>query len=597
MKKHFLRAIALFMTSVSIFATGCQMSLGDGKTSGDSSSSSHDHRFSIKKAEAQYLKSEANCLEAATYYFSCECGEKGEMTFSDGKALNHDYSAQITTSEYFKTAADCQTGAEYYYSCSRCGVKGYRSFFTEELGDHVYTEEKATKEYLKSEATFDSAAEYYKSCVCGMPGEETFFHGEPLRTYTEEEKIPYTPTSLTVTLYDTATSTYGFTYNTAAEPLRPIIQIAEGDSLNDCKEYAGSVEKATSYAADENQITYYVVKVEVPLEANKTYTYRAYDKYVDKGSELVTFEAKDLTSDKFSFVHVSDSQDGPDYFGKVLSNVVGKNDFVVHTGDIVESSRYEHEWTEMLHDNFEYISKIPVMALAGNHEAVYLNGEHEVFKHFHNKLTKQDTKLGTYYSFVYGNAKFIMLNSGNWSVTSLDKTQYNWLVNELKNNDCTWTFVGMHIPMYSAGKYGSDPASNATSLGFRKQLQALFVEYGVDVVFQGHDHLVSKTHALNASGTAVQETKETVGGISYTVDPDGVIYIMSGPAGSQAGRTKSSKYKAEAYDYIGEGSNAKAGSWSEFIIDGNTLTVKGHYVNGNSASTYDFAQWGIKKTA
>ncbi|MBQ7831885.1 MAG: metallophosphoesterase family protein [Clostridia bacterium] len=591
MKKQILRAIALFMTSVSIFATGCQMSLGGGKTSGDSSSSSHDHRFSIKKAEEQYLKSEATCLEAATYYFSCECGEKSEETFTDGKALNHDYSAQITTSEYFKTAADCQTGAEYYYSCSRCGVKGYRSFFTEELGDHVYTEKKATKEYLKSEATFDSAAEYYKSCVCGMPGEETFFHGDPLRMYTEEEKIPYTPTSLTVTLYDTATSTYGFTYNTAAEPLRPIIQIAEGDSLNDCKEYAASVEKATSYGADENQITYYVVKVEVPLEANKTYTYRAYDKYVDKGSELVTFEAKDISSDKFSFVHVSDSQQYPVEFGNVLANVVDDNDFILHTGDVVESSKHEHEWTAMLHGNFEYLSKIPMMALSGNHETTYKNGSNETYKHFHNQMPKQaGTERGYYYSFVYGNAKFIMLNTNNLMSNKLETAQYNWLVDELENNDCTWTFVALHNPIYSAGAYGADPSKNAISLALRKQLQGIFVEYGVDVVFQGHDHLVSKTFALDATGTKVTETTETIDGISYTVDPAGVIYIMSGPAG---GQTRSPhKIDKKLYDYA---LASNASSWSQLTIDGNTLTVSTNYVQTGTVTNY--RSWGIKKTA
>ena len=594
MKKHVLRVLALTMASLSIFAAGCQLPTAGG----DSSSPSHTHRFSIKKAEEEYLKTEASCGVAAEYYFSCECGEKGENTFTNGKALGHDFSAEVVDAEFFKTAATCQIGAEYYLSCSRCGVKGYKTFFAEELGDHVFDKEVPDSKYLKTEANFEVGAEYYKSCVCGAHGEETFFDGEPLKTYTDEEKIPYTPTSLTVTLYDTATSTYGFTYNTAQKPLRPVIQIAKGDSLNDCVEYAAS--SVTEYSSlNENGATfeYYVVKVEAPMEAGEIYTYRAYDKYVDVGTEPVTFEAKDVTSNKFSFIHISDTQDGPTNFGDVLSHVVGQNDFIVHTGDVVEDSRYEHEWTEMLHDNFEYVSKIPVMALAGNHESVYLSGSHEIFKHFNYSMKKQDTEIGVYYSFVYGNAKFIMLNTGNWNVTKLEKAQYDWLENELKNNDCTWTFVGMHIPMYSAGRYGSDPNKNKTSVGFRNQLQELFVEYGVDVVFQGHDHLVSKTHALNESGAKVEETFEVKDGISYTVDPSGVIYIMSGAGGSQAGRGSYSGYDKAAYDYVGEGGNAKAGSWSEFIIDGNTLTVKGHYVKGNSVGTYDFAQWGIVKNA
>ena len=37
--------------------------------------------------------------------------------------------------------------------------------------------------------------------------------------------------SLTVSLYDTENSVYGFTYNTQSKPLRPVIQVSEGASF------------------------------------------------------------------------------------------------------------------------------------------------------------------------------------------------------------------------------------------------------------------------------------------------------------------------------------------------------------------------------
>lgn len=44
------------------------------------------------------------------------------------------------------------------------------------------------------------------------------------------------------------------------------------------------------------RVTYYIVKAEISLEESTTYTYRAYDKYMDVGTEEVTIQTKDLQS-------------------------------------------------------------------------------------------------------------------------------------------------------------------------------------------------------------------------------------------------------------------------------------------------------------
>ena len=74
------------------------------------------------------------------------------------------------------------------------------------------------------------------------------------------------------------------------------------------EEYNATVTEAMSYDENDNEISYYIVKAEVPLQANQTYTYRAYDKYVDIGTETTTLQTKDLTATKFTFAHISDSQ-------------------------------------------------------------------------------------------------------------------------------------------------------------------------------------------------------------------------------------------------------------------------------------------------
>ena len=128
---------------------------------------------------------------------------------------------------------------------------------------------------------------------------------------------------------------------------------------------------------------------------------------------------------------------------------------MVHTGDVVEYSKYQNYWDNMLNANVKYLSKIPVMAISGNHETTYKNGSNETFNRFNYKIPIQkNTKLGFYYSFSYGNVKFIMLNTNELNGSRLTNAQYSWLENELQNTTEKWKVVSMHNPMYSVGKWG-----------------------------------------------------------------------------------------------------------------------------------------------
>lgn len=596
MKKRLTKGIALALCFCSVFVTSCNR--GD-----DSSTPQHQHAYTQEKAEESYLKEAASCTSPAIYYKSCECGEKGgdQDVFISGSKIAHDYTAQVESAEYFKTAATCMQGAEYYKSCTMCGKKGYsfNTFYSETLGSHAYTEENHDAKYIKEEATFDSPAIYYKSCICGQYGEETFTYGEKLKEYTEAEKLEYTPTSLTMTMYDAKESVYGFTYNTLKEPLRPVLQIAKGKTLGEeYEEYAGTVEAMSSLNEDNSSLNYYIVKIEADLEPSTEYTYRVYDKYVEVGKPTATFTTGNPTSSAFSFIHVSDSQmhsSTGDYFGDILSQAAESNDFILHTGDIVQTAKYEYEWTDMLDDNYEYLSTIPMMAIAGNHEGDYAThqGVKELYKHFHYKYATQDTTQGIYYSFVYGNAKFIMLNANARVGSKLAAAQYEWLENELKNNDATWTIVAMHQPMYSPGKWGSGAGYDGVSKALRAQLRGLFAEYGVDLVLQGHDHVISRTHPINGLGEPTEETWQEVGGVKYSVDPDGVIYVMNGPAGGQT-RTPEAAAESEYYQYM-KGSNAR--SYAEITIDGNKLTLSAKSIGGSGSTAYAGCTWGIQKSA
>ena len=571
-----------------LFSVGC-----GGKGGG------HTHIFDQEVQTETYLKNEKSCTEAKQYYYSCSCGEKGEETFSVGVKGTHSYTASVAEEKYVKTPATCQKQATYYMSCVYCGRSSNSNSLTftgGELGDHDYSKKVPSETYLVTEATYEAAATYYKSCACGLAGTEIFSYGDRLRDLTEEEQEGYKPVSLTMSIYDPANSVYGFTYNTQKEPLRPVLQIEKGNTLTENAQQVGIVySKWSSYdknEADEDYLIYYYVsKAEVELEPLTTYTYRVYDKYAGVGTEPVTFQTNDTKATSFSFSHMSDSQSSPStgaYLNAVLSQV--NTDFILHTGDIVEYSKYEYEWTDMLHSNFEYLSKIPMMALPGNHDTTYKAGYSELTKHFNNKIPQQaSTVTGYYYSFTYGNVKFIMLNTNNNSSGALDVEQYNWLINELENNDSDWTIVGMHAPLYAIGQWGANPEKNQQSIALRAQLKGIFAEYGVDLVLQGHDHLISRTNPIDKDGNPTTETWQTEGGVEYSVDPSGVIYVMDGMVGSNS---KSVVGVEEGiYKYA---QTSPSRTWADITIDGDTLTYE---VKNYGGSLNTLQKWGIKKSA
>jgi hypothetical protein len=80
-----------------------------------------------------------------------------------------------------------------------------------------------------------------------------------------------------------------------------------------------------------------------------------------------------------------------------------------------------------------------------------------------------------------GGARFFALDSNYMS-----PEQLAWLEKELKASGSDWKIPFFHHPLYSSGeKHGSDTA-------LREQLEPLFVKYGVDVVFAGHEHFYER---------------------------------------------------------------------------------------------------------
>jgi len=86
-----------------------------------------------------------------------------------------------------------------------------------------------------------------------------------------------------------------------------------------------------------------------------------------------------------------------------------------------------------------------------------------------------------YFTFVKKNVRFFVLDSNQ-----LDPKQRAWFDDVLQDSDDQWRICFFHHPIYSDGaRHGSD-------VSLRVILEPLFVKYGVDVVFSGHDHVYER---------------------------------------------------------------------------------------------------------
>lgn len=91
-----------------------------------------------------------------------------------------------------------------------------------------------------------------------------------------------------------------------------------------------------------------------------------------------------------------------------------------------------------------------------------------------------------YYTFRKDDVEFFVLDS-----TYVTPDQVQWLKDALARSDADWKIPYMHHPMYSSGeKHGSE-----TDL--QTLVEPLFVQYGVSVVFAGHEHFYERLRPQN----------------------------------------------------------------------------------------------------
>jgi predicted phosphodiesterase len=146
--------------------------------------------------------------------------------------------------------------------------------------------------------------------------------------------------------------------------------------------------------------------------------------------------------------------------------------FVIMVGDNLYGAERPQDFVTKFEAPYKALldAKVEFYATLGNHD----DPNQRFYKPF-NMAGKR------YYSFRKGsNVRFFVLDSNY-----MDPVQLTWLEQELKTSGSDWKIAYLHHPLYASGMHGSQ-----TDL--RAVLEPLFVKYGVDVVFSGHEHFYQR---------------------------------------------------------------------------------------------------------
>lgn len=345
------------------------------------------------------------------------------------------------------------------------------------------------------------------------------------------------PDRIATTFFGDSTSQRGFTWYTKLGE-SGAVELSTARDLSD--PITVDAERKTS---QDGESFYQAVATE--LTPGTRYFYRMGDTELQNWSNIGTFVTSDGESD-FTFVDLTDSQSqniaeaelSASTMGKALATIPSA-EFLMHNGDVVEHGDREQDWIDLLNSAQSSLLATTIAPVAGNHD----QAKNAFVDHFALEAQNgQDTSSGAYYSFDYNAAHFAMLNTNEDGAQAVSDAQIEWLrqdVTAARERGARWVVVTMHKGMYTTANHLDD----SDIIAMRDALVPLIDELDIDLVLQGHDHVMSRSKQLisdpdGVENAAVVETDvitEIVGGkrTEYTVDPEGTIYFLPNTSGAK----------------------------------------------------------------
>lgn len=258
------------------------------------------------------------------------------------------------------------------------------------------------------------------------------------------------------------------------------------------------------------------------LAPNTIYTYQVQASGQTVASALTRpLEFTTPGSGPFNFINFADSGEGnAEQLALRVQMVEETASLAIANGDLA----YNLATYASIESNYygvyqDIMAQIPFFASLGNHEYMTDNALPSLASRVTPTAGVPVGDRGRYYSFDWGNAHFVALDSNTPLDDAIAGTgpMLNWLDNDLQNTSKFWKIVFFHHPGYATGVHQSEPPAGEV----REGIVPILEKHGVQLVLNGHEHTYQRTYEL-------------LGGQVVAPNSGGVVYVTSGGGGAEA---------------------------------------------------------------
>ena len=351
---------------------------------------------------------------------------------------------------------------------------------------------------------------FLKATLLGVFASSPF--GKAMAAVPVTAQLLGTPTSSSFTVSISSTTTvrayieYGYSKSSIAGKTQ-FINIPKGTTAN-----------LTVSNLKANSVVYYRIKYAIGTSLN-------YASLTQKSVKTTATQA--LSSSTFAIQadpHMDENSSAAVYEGTLKQIVAASPAFLMDLGDIFMVDKLPNKSEANIRGRFELmkgfyqkLGNVPLKICLGNHDGE-LGYSNFNTKNYRKEYFPEQTGELAYYSFTGPDQLHIVLDPFTYTMKNptpagwewtLGKTQYDWLVNTLKNSNEKHKFIyihhllvgdptsrgGVEIAMKNEwggknndGSYGFD----TNRPGWGKPIHQLLLDYKVGFVFKGHDHLYVK---------------------------------------------------------------------------------------------------------
>ncbi|WP_127818430.1 metallophosphoesterase [Microbacterium sp. CPCC 204701] len=433
--------------------------------------------------------------------------------------------------------------------------------------------------------------------------------GHPIPRYVMPGEVP---NRVTVTFYGDAATQRAFTWYSTVDSDTAVAMLSTDREF---PEGSSTFEVAASNETSEHGELLYRAVAE-GLEPGTRYYYRLGDAVHGVWSTVGTFQTAD-GEDDFTFIGLTDTQSQNLAEAQLSAATMAKSlaavpeaEFITHSGDHVERGAREQDWIDLLDSARATFMSTTLAPAAGNHDEAHRS----FIDHFTVETPNgQSPDRGAYYSFDYNDAHFMVLNTNEDGSTNqqgaqaVSDAQVEWLRQDAaaaRAAGAKWLILSVHKGPYTSANHLDD----YDVVAMRDVLMPVIDEADIDLVLQGHDHVMSRTKVLASDPAGVENARvvettkytEVINGkrIEYNVDPDGTIFLLPNTAGAKhyAQKTSARGFDLEQYlqlfDRVGEQATE---NFAAIRVTDDELTVDMYDIR-NQSSPRVFESFGIDRS-